>query len=199
MMLPVVLDLARVPVALVGRDAQALNRLRKLEADGVPRVRVFSDAPSEALRAYGGDRLTLRLPNAADLAGSRIVFIADLPPEDVGDIATAATIAGALVNVEDQRGWCDFHSPSLVRRGDLLIAVSTSGKSPALASRIRVMLEAVFPAVWTERVAELERLRRRLRAHGLGSEVVHATDAVIASRGWLPPLNEDDERRHAHR
>jgi precorrin-2 dehydrogenase/sirohydrochlorin ferrochelatase len=199
MMLPIVLDLARVPVALVGRDAHALNRLRQLEADGVPRVRIFSDAPSAALRAYAGDRLIERLPSAADLAGSRVVFIADLPPEDVGDIATAATVAGALVNVEDQRGWCDFHSPALVRRGDLLITVSTNGQSPALAKRIRLMLEALFPAAWADRVGELARLRRRLRAHGLGAEVTRATEAVIANRGWLPSFDKGEDRRHAHR
>jgi hypothetical protein len=79
MMLPITLDLARVPVALVGRDAQALKRLRQLEADGVPRTRIFSDAPSEALRAFAGERLIERLPTAADLAGSRVVFIADMP------------------------------------------------------------------------------------------------------------------------
>jgi precorrin-2 dehydrogenase/sirohydrochlorin ferrochelatase len=199
MMLPIVIDLARVPVALVGRDAQALNRLRQLEADGTPRARIFSDAPSEALRAYAGDRLIERLPGAADLAGSRVVFIADLPPEDVGDVATAATVAGALVNVEDQRGWCDFHSPALVRRGDLLIAVSTNGQSPALAKRIRAMLETLFPAAWADRVVELARLRRKLRDHGLGAEVARATDAVIANRGWLPSPDAGEGRRHAHR
>jgi len=199
MMLPIVLDLARVPLTLVGRDAQALNRLQKLEADGVARVRIFSDAPSDALRAHAGERLVERLPNASDLAGSRIVFIADLPPEDVGEVAVAATVAGALVNVEDQRGWCDFHSPALVRRGDLLIAVSTNGQSPALARRVRLLLEALFPAAWADRVAQLARLRRRLRAHGLGAEVARATDAVIANRGWLPSVDAGEERRHAHR
>jgi precorrin-2 dehydrogenase/sirohydrochlorin ferrochelatase len=199
MMLPIVLDLARVPVALVGRDAQALSRLRQLEADGVARVRIFSDAPSDALRAHAGERLVERLPGAADLAGSRIVFVADLPPEEVGDLATAASVAGALVNVEDQRGWCDFHSPALVRRGDLLIAVSTNGQSPALARRIRLMLEALFPASWAERAVELARLRRRLRAHGLGAEVAQATDAVIANRGWLPWPDTSEGRHHAHR
>jgi precorrin-2 dehydrogenase / sirohydrochlorin ferrochelatase len=198
MMLPIVLDLARVPLALVGRDAQALKRLRLLEADGVARVRIFSDAPSDALRAYAGDRLIERLPNATDLAGSRLVFVADLPPEEIGDIAIAATVAGAFVNVEDQRGWCDFHSPSVVRRGDLLIAVSTNGQSPALAGRIRAALEALFPPAWAERVVELGRLRRRLRAHGLGAEVTHATSAVIANRGWLPQDGAGEERRHAH-
>lgn len=199
MMLPVVLDLARVPVALVGRDTQALKRLRLLEADGVPRVRVFSDTPSDALRAHAGDRLIERLPNAADLAGSRVVFIADLPPEEVGDLATAAAIAGALVNVEDQKGWCDFHSPSIVRRGDLLLSVSTNGQSPALARHIRMMLEALFPAVWAERVAELGRLRRRLRAHGLAAEVGRATETLLANRAWLPPVDAAETRRHAHR
>jgi precorrin-2 dehydrogenase/sirohydrochlorin ferrochelatase len=198
MMLPIVLDLARVPVALVGRDVQALKRLRLLEADGVARVRIFSDAPSDTLRAYAGERLIERLPNAADLAGSRVVFIADLPPEEIGDLATAATVAGAFVNVEDQRGWCDFHSPSVVRRGDLLIAVSTNGQSPALAARIRAMLETLFPPAWAERVVELGRLRRRLRAHGLGAEVAHATNAAIANRGWLPQDGAGEERRHAH-
>lgn len=199
MMLPIVLDLARVPVTLVGRDAQALNRLRLLEADGVARTRIFSDAPSDALREFAGERLVERLPSAADLAGSRVVFIADLPPEDVGDVATAATAAGAFVNVEDQKGWCDFHSPSVVRRGELLIAVSTNGQSPALAARIRATLEALFPPAWAERVVELGRLRRRLRAHGLGAEVAPTTNTVIASRGWLAPLDEPrGERRHAH-
>lgn len=198
MMLPIVLDLARVPVALVGREAQALKRLRQLEADGAARVRIFSDAPSDALRAYAGDRLVGRLPNAADLAGSRVVYVADLPPEDAGDLATAATAAGALVNVEDQKGWCDFHSPSVVRRGDLLLSVSTNGKSPALARRIRAMLEALFPAEWSERVVELGRLRRRLRAHGLTAEVVGATNALIGRRGWLPEAENANVRRHAH-
>jgi precorrin-2 dehydrogenase / sirohydrochlorin ferrochelatase len=156
MMLPIVLDLARVPVALVGRDAQALKRLRHLEADGVARVRVFSDAPSDGLRGYAGERLIERLPTAADLAGSRVVFIADLPPEEIGDIATAAAVAGAL-------------------------------------------LEALFPAVWTERVVELGRLRRRLRAHGLAAEVRSATEALIANRSWLPAIDDAEARRHAHR
>jgi precorrin-2 dehydrogenase / sirohydrochlorin ferrochelatase len=200
MMLPIVIDLARVPVTLVGRDAQALRRLRHLEADGVARARVFSDAPSDALLAYAGARIVRRLPTAADLAGSRIVFIADMPPEDSGDIATLAYAAGALVNVEDQRAWCDFHSPSVVRRGDLLMSVSTGGKSPALARRIRAYLETLFADSWADRVVELARLRRRLRAHGLGAEVTQATDALIARHGWLPRDGDRQEAQlHAHR
>lgn len=200
MILPIAIDLARVPVALVGRDLQALKRLRQLEADGVARVRLFSDAPSPALLDHAGNRLVRRLPTARDLAGSRIVFIADLPPEDGADVAAAACAAGALVNIEDQRGWCDFHSPAIVRRGDLVISVSTNGQSPALAHRVRAYLESLFPDFWAGRVAELGRLRRRLRAHGLGAEVKQVTDAMIARRNWLPatPSREEPNRAHAH-
>ena len=175
-----------------------LGRLRAIEADGVARIRVFSDAPSPTLAEHVGARLIQRLPTAADLAGSRIVFITGLTPEESAEIAAAAYAAGALVNAEDQRGWCDFHSPATVRRGDLLIAVSTNGQSPALARRVREWLEAAFPERWAARVVELARLRRRLRAHGLGAEVTHATDAVIARNGWLAPVAaEEPQGRHA--
>jgi hypothetical protein len=62
-------------------------------------------------------------------------------------------------------------------------------------------LEALFPESWAGRVAELGRLRRRLRAHGLGGEVTQATDALIARRNWLPsaPLREEPRTVHAHR
>jgi len=52
--------------------------------------------------------------------------------------------AGALVNIEDAKPLCDFHVPSLVRRGDLVMTVSTAGRSPGLARRLRRHLEKLF-------------------------------------------------------
>ena len=49
-----------------------------------------------------------------------------------------------LVNVEDRPALCDFHSVAEVRRGDLLLTVSTGGASPGLAARIRARLAAEF-------------------------------------------------------
>ncbi|MGQ0665232.1 MAG: precorrin-2 dehydrogenase/sirohydrochlorin ferrochelatase family protein [Pseudomonadota bacterium] len=180
MMLPIVLDLARLGVALVGRDARAVRRLALIEADGVRRVRVFSDRPSPALAEAAGPRLLARLPAAADLAGTAVVYIADLGPDEGAALARIAKAAGALVNVEDDRAASDFHSPSVLRRGELAIAISTNGKSPALARRIREFLETLFPADWAGRLARLADLRRRLRECGASAPVI-----VNASRGYM--------------
>jgi precorrin-2 dehydrogenase/sirohydrochlorin ferrochelatase len=61
------------------------------------------------------------------------------------------------------------------------------------------LLEALFPAVWADRVVELGRLRRRLRAHGLAAEVARATESLIVNRNWLPAIDDSETRRHAHR
>ena len=65
----------------------------------------------------------------------------------------------ALVNVEDVKPWCDFHNPALVRRGDLLLTVSTNGRSPGLAARIRRQLAATFGAEWADRLSTIGRKR----------------------------------------
>src|SRR5204863_181047 len=57
---------------------------------------------------------------------------------------------GVLVNVMDDPARCDFAAPAVVRRGDLTIAVSTSGRSPALARRLREELEHRFGDEWAE-------------------------------------------------
>src|SRR5690606_14648548 len=53
------------------------------------------------------------------------------------EVGREARRRGVLVNVADDPDWCDFIMPAVVRRGDLTVAISTSGKSPALASRLR--------------------------------------------------------------
>lgn len=68
-----------------------------------------------------------------------------------------------LLNVVDQAENCSFIAPAVLERGDLLIAVSTSGKSPALAARIRSKLEQQFGAEWADWVEALGRIRPLVR------------------------------------
>jgi len=186
-MTPIVLDLSRVPVALIGRRRQAERRLALLDADGQADIRVFSDAPSDGLALAAGNRLARRLPTAADLAGLRLVFITDLDIEPAAELARLAHSQGALVNVEDRTPLCDFHVPAVVQRGDLLLSVSTGGKSPALARRLRLALAELFPQPWGERLERLAGLRRELREQGAPpQEIAHATEAVVERERWLP-------------
>ena len=73
----------------------------------------------------------------------------------------------ALVNVVDRPEACDFILPSVLRRGDLQIAVSTSGKSPALAREIRRRLEAEIGEDYAALVARVGKARAQLRTRGL--------------------------------
>ena len=77
---------------------------------------------------------------------------------------------GVLCNVVDVPDLCDFFYPSIVRRGDLQIAVSTAGQSPCLAQKIRQQLEQQFGPGYAGWVAELGETRRLILASDLDRE-----------------------------
>ena len=82
-------------------------------------------------------------------------------------ISTCAREKGVWVNAVDQPPHCDFIVPSILKRGDLLIAISTSGKSPALARRIRKGLEAQFGQEYEAFLSMMGRLRKEVLSLGL--------------------------------
>jgi precorrin-2 dehydrogenase / sirohydrochlorin ferrochelatase len=186
-MIPVVLDPEATPLALAGRGALACRRLEWLRAGGAGSLEVYSDHPSAELAQAARGRLRDHLPDAAELARLRVLWIADLPHADATLLATRARAAGVLVNVEDVIGWCDFHNPSVVRRGDLLLTVSTGGRSPGLAARIRRELAERFGPEWALRLERLgaKRIAWRRRPRPL-DELAQLTDAMIDRHGWLP-------------
>ena len=189
-MIPIVVDPEVTPLALVGRGAVARRRLEALLAGGAAELAVFSDKPSAELAELAGPRLRRRLPSADELARLRVLWIADLPLGQAAPLAALARAVGALVNLEDVRAWCDFHNPAIVRRGDLLLTVSTGGQSPGLAACIRRQLAQSFGPEWALRVRQLGTRRalwRRRRRSPV--ELGRLTDGLIDHRGWLarPP------------
>lgn len=76
-----------------------------------------------------------------DLDGMVLAIVCSQPPEVVEAVWAEARRRGVLVNTVDDVPHCDFIAPSLLRRGDLSIAISTGGRAPALAVRLRQKLE----------------------------------------------------------
>lgn len=186
-MFPLALDVTRLPVALAGNGPAAARRLAALDAAGATRVTVFSQTPDDPLTEAAGGRLVPRLPTAADLARARLLLVAGLDDEHAATLATLARAMGVLVNVEDRKAWCDFHLPSVIRRGDLVLTVSTNGRSPGLARRIRRRLEGLFGPEWGERVDEIAARRGEWRAAGADmAQVARLTDDLVARNRWLP-------------
>jgi precorrin-2 dehydrogenase/sirohydrochlorin ferrochelatase len=185
-MFPIVLDLSQARVALVGNGQAALRRLALLDADAAPHVAVYADDPLPDLVRQAGSRLRRALPSAAELAGVQIVFAVDLAASRLAELSATARAVGILVNIEDRPELSSFHSPALLRRGDLLIAVSTNGQSPGLARRVKRFLADLFGAEWQGRLDALAALRQGWREAGAGpAEVTRWTDEWIERHHWL--------------
>jgi precorrin-2 dehydrogenase/sirohydrochlorin ferrochelatase len=188
-MIPLMLDPA-FPVLLVGRGPRILARLDLVEAAGANAVIIYGDAPSEALVARAGARLRIGLPDAAAIAAARLLFVADLPEEESRPLAETARQLRVAVNVEDVPTLCDFHVPATVRRGKLLLTISTGGAAPGAAARIRADLEHRFGADWGDRLDSIAEARAAWRESGLPpGHVACNVSAMIEANGWLarPP------------
>ena len=194
-MYPLLVDLARVPAILVGDGPAAARRLAQLDEAGAARLGIFADAPGPEMIAAAGSRLQRRLPTADEIAAARLLFIADLATATAERLTGIAHAAGVLVHAEDRPTLCDLNTPALVRRGDLLVTVSTNGRSPTLARRLRQFLEQLLTAEWADRVARIGLLRDRLRAEGASLAAVgRASEALIDGERWLPPLRLPAQR-----
>ena len=104
---------------------------------------------------------------ARDLDGVALV-IAAVPKEVARFVYKEAQSRGVLCNSVDDIENCDFYYPAVVRRGDLQIAISTGGHSPALAQRLRIELEQQFGPEYAAWIQQLGAARRDL-LDGAGS------------------------------
>ena len=183
-MLPIMLDLTHGPVLLYGDGPAALRRLDLLRAAGAGDIRVFSpEDPSPEFKTAAG-HVTPGAPSEEEIASAIAIFVVDTP--DAVDIADTARRHKTLVNVEDNIPYCDFFTPSIVRRGDLVIAISTNGKSPGLARRLRQTMERDYGPQWADRLEKLGEARAGWRAEGLEMSRVSAlTNQMIEREGWL--------------
>jgi precorrin-2 dehydrogenase len=181
-LLPLILDLSRLRLALIGAGEPVLRRLEKLDAAGAAAgLAVFAPAAPDGLEAAAGARLARRWPEDAELARAQIVFVAGLDPVSRDRIAARARACGAIVQVEDAPAVSDAASAAVLRRGDLTIAVSTSGKSPAFAAYVARLIGRILGPEWVALLAAASRHRRQWRQAGLPpSEVARRTGEWLA-------------------
>ncbi len=102
-----------------------------------------------------------------DLAGARLVIDASEDLEVNRQAWEEAEAAGILINVLDRPAQCRFIAPAIVRRDPVVVAISTSGESPFLASQLRVRIERWLGREWGPFTALVGRIRRRLREAGV--------------------------------
>ena len=169
---PVFLDLTDRPVLVVGGGPVAEGKVEGLLAAGA-NVTVVSPTVTPRLAGWVAAGQIEYLPRPyqdGDVAGRRLALVATDDPAVSGAVAAEGRELGVWVNAADEPARCEFILPAVIRRGRLVVAVSTGGASPAAARAIREELEAYLTedhATLVEMAAEArEDLRRRAVSTG---------------------------------
>jgi precorrin-2 dehydrogenase/sirohydrochlorin ferrochelatase len=161
---PAFLKLRNRPCLVVGAGEIAWSKITSL-LDAKADIRVIAtEARDEVhqLAAQGRIRLELRAYVPDDVLGNFLV-IAATDDRDVNAVVYRdAEERNILCNAVDDPPNCDFYFGSIVRRGDLQIAISTNGESPALAQRLRREINAALPDDLGRWLADLGELRREV-------------------------------------
>ena len=162
------------------------------------RVHVVALEASETAHQWaraGKIALEIRAFGPADLDGTFLAIVATASRDLNGSIYREAQQRGILCNVVDVPEHCDFYYPAVVRRGDLQIAISTNGRSPSLARKLRQQLERQFGPGYARWVAELGETRKLVLASDLDaqrkSDLLHS----LASREALKAALEAESAK----
>jgi precorrin-2 dehydrogenase/sirohydrochlorin ferrochelatase len=166
---PVNLVLDGRPCLVVGGGRIALRKVEGLLACGA-QVRVVAPRIDPDLRALAGVTVDERPWRPDDMAGAWLVIAATDDPAVNAAVFDAGQREGIWVNGADDPANCSFTLPSVVRRGDLQVAVSTGGRSPALSSWLRRRLEAEIGPEYGVLLDILATEREGLKAAGRSTE-----------------------------
>jgi uroporphyrin-III C-methyltransferase len=165
-LLPVFVKMEGRRVLVVGAGAVALDKIGSLLKTGA-RVRVVAPAARDDVRALADDgaiEWVERGFDPADLDGHELVIAATDQAEVNTAVYREATERGIFCNSVDDIPNCDFFFGSVVARGELQIAISTAGESPALAQRLRREIDEQLPQDLGPWLAEIGELRREILA-----------------------------------
>jgi precorrin-2 dehydrogenase/sirohydrochlorin ferrochelatase len=164
---PILLKLKAKKCVVVGAGKIAAGKAAGLLTSGA-RVVVIGPRAAEWIRSQARAGKVIwqrRRFTVADVEHAFLVIAATNSYATNEAVFRACAERGVLCNVVDDPERCDFFYPAVVRRGPLQIAISTDGRSPALARRLRIELERQFGAeygAWVEQVGEMrQKLRRR--------------------------------------
>jgi precorrin-2 dehydrogenase / sirohydrochlorin ferrochelatase len=188
---PAFLKLVGRRCLVVGAGAIAEDKIESLLRAGA-KVSVVAPAATDQIRAWARAkkiRWESRKFRPADFAGVFLVVAATSSPALHAKIFRLARRRGVLCNAVDDPAHCDFYYGAVVRRGELQIAISTGGHSPALAQRLRKKLEKEIGSEYERWVTTLGAARKRLFAKTISparrKAVLHRLASEISFEKFL--------------
>src|SRR5579859_1245022 len=166
---PIMLDVRGRRSLVIGGDRIAAEKATALLASGALVTIMRPAFGPEVLALHEQQKVELRQKayERGDLQGAFVVVAATNDPQLIEAIWSEAQECGKLINIVDVPARCNFIVPSILRRDQLTIAVSTEGASPSLAKRIRQRLESLFPPAYGAYLRLAAIAREHMRGQGV--------------------------------
>lgn len=189
---PILVDLQGKKALVVGGGKVAQRKIETLLEHGATVQVVAKEltASLEELRRAGRIEFLGEEFSETFVDGVFVVFAATDDASLNRRVSRTAQQRSLLVNAVDQPADCNFIVPSVLSRGDLLIAVSTSGKSPAFARKVRVELERSFGEEYGLFLNLMGNLRKEILRLGLSQEENKSTFEDLVTSDLLTAIRE---------
>jgi len=180
---PVFLELAGRRCVVIGGGAVAERKVEGLLRSQAA-ITVISPRQTKLLKTWAGEKkidVIVREYQPGDLKGYELAFAATEDKKVNAAVSKEGKASGVWVNAADDPAHCDFILPSILRRGELTVAVATGGASPALSRLIREELESYFGADYAVLVEVAAEARKELKENFLNT----------APEQWQKALDEN--------
>ena len=164
---PVFLKLETLSLVIVGGGFVGMEKL-SVVLQNAPggKIRIVASQISEEIKELvaGKDNVVLieRPYQSSDIDDADIVFAAVNDESVSMQVSRDAKAKGKLVNAADKPALCDFYLGSIVQKGNLKIAISTNGKSPTIAKRVKELLNETLPNEIDELLGNMQKIRNKL-------------------------------------
>jgi precorrin-2 dehydrogenase/sirohydrochlorin ferrochelatase len=191
---PVILQLEDKIALVVGGGKVAQRKVETLLSCGAS-IHIISRVLTDKLKDMidGNEVRLLGEEMREEFLDDVFIVIAATDDKELNSrVSEMARNRGLLVNAVDQPADCNFIVPSIVRKGDLLIAISTSGKSPAMAKRIRKEIDGQFGNEYESFLNLMGRLRKEILGMGLSQQENGRIFNEIVYGGIIEAIAQND-------
>jgi len=199
---PVFLKLEKLNLLLVGAGNVGLEKLTSLLSNS-PTARITIVAPmvKQELRDLAERHpfciIEEREFDATDLEDKDLAILATDNRSLHEEIRVLATEKAVLLNVADTPELCDFYLGSIVQKGDLKIAISTNGKSPTIAKRLKEVMNDTVPAEIDEVLQNMQSIRQDLNGSfdDKVKQLNELTKMLVAKQVTLDVVNKPEQKK----
>ena len=199
---PIFLKLEQMQLLIVGGGNIGLEKLNSVISNSpATKVKLIGKTISEEIRMIAAERGNIQLIEKAfdsnDLAGVDVVISAIDDVAASKEIAAAAKAEGKLINVADKPELCDFYLGSVVKKGNLKIAISTNGKSPTVAKRLKEQFNELIPDEMERVIQNMQFIRNNLKGDFANKvkQLDEVTQVLAAKQETLEVASKPEGKR----